>query len=317
MFGADQAGTGVGNVTFDYVEVAAAGGAGGNAVVWLSEVPLTGTLSSDNSQNANLLFDTTMLTQTGSYSATLNLNTADPVHPQLPIPVTMNVILPTYAVSMNADPLILVGDRGTWVTHIVTVTNDGNDPYGDTFTFSTSGNGWITKVQPASVYLLPGKSATVDVAAFIPANILPGSLDNVLVKAQSIATPSAEITLTTVARSTAPVLTPATNAKTGYVGTNVSYTLHLVNTNSFTDTFILSASGNSWTTNLDKVVVQLGAGQSIDILVTVSIPAHAPNGATDAATIQAKSLLDPTKTAQSVLTTTSSLYFKFLPIIHR
>jgi uncharacterized membrane protein len=235
----------------------------------------------------------------------------------LPIPVTMNVILPTYAVSMNADPLILVGDRGTWVTHIVTVTNDGNDPYGDTFTFSTSGNGWITKVQPSSVYLLPGKSGTVSVGVFIPASILPGSVDNVLLKAQSISTEFAEISLTTVAHSTAPVLTPATKAQTGYVGTSVSYTLHLVNTNSYTDTFILSASGNSWTTNLDNVVVVLGAGQSGDILVTIHIPTGAPDGESDVVTIQAKSLLDPTKTAQSVLTTTSMWYLKYLPLINR
>ena len=81
-------------MTFDYVEVAA-GGAAGGAIVWLSETPITGTLASDSSQNANLIFDTTMLTETGSYTGTLNLNTADPEHPELPIPVTMHVILPS------------------------------------------------------------------------------------------------------------------------------------------------------------------------------------------------------------------------------
>ena len=93
--------------------------------------------------------------------------------------------------------MILVGDRGTWVTHVVTVTNDGNDPYGDTFSLSTSGNGWITMVQPTSVFLLPGQSATVDVKVFIPANVISGTSDTVVLKATSTSTVFADISLTT------------------------------------------------------------------------------------------------------------------------
>ena len=175
-------------------------GVGSGAIVWLSETPITGTLASDSSQNANLIFDTTMLTETGTYTGTLYLNTVDPEHPELPIPVTMNVILPTYAVSLGSDPLNLVGERGSWVTHVVTVTNDGDDPYGDTFSLSTSGNGWVTYVQPTSVFLLPGQSATVDVMVFIPANVMSGTSDTVVLKATSTSTVFAEISLTTTSR---------------------------------------------------------------------------------------------------------------------
>jgi uncharacterized membrane protein len=258
-----------------------------------------------------------VLTQTGQYSATLNLNTADPQTPWS-IPVIMNVILPSYAVSLHSDHQIMVDDRGVWVTHPVTVTNDGDDPYGDTFSFSYGGNGWITMVQPASAFLMPNESTVVDVSVFIPMSAMPGSMDYVMFTAESTsdAAAMAQMMMTTVARSFAPAITPPTDAKKGLPGAQVSYTLHLVNAGDYTDMYTLSISGNGWTTNLDTTIVELGAGESIDIVVTVTIPALTPDGEYDMVTILATSLMDPTKTAQATLTTTSAWFYLFAPIIN-
>jgi hypothetical protein len=59
-------------------------------VLWLSETPLTGTITADSSQTVDLTFDATNLTP-GTYSATLVITTNDAGAAQMRLPVTLTV----------------------------------------------------------------------------------------------------------------------------------------------------------------------------------------------------------------------------------
>ncbi len=103
-------------------------------------------------------------------------------------------------------------------------------------------------------------------------------------------------------------LTPTVAMKQAYPGQLVTYTLHLTNTGTASDTFDLAAIGNTWTTTLPSSVGPLAAGGGSDLTVTVSIPTAASGGATDKATIRATSRADNTKSATATLTTTSASF---------
>jgi len=62
-------------------------------VPWLSEAPVSGTLTAPGTQVVYVTFDASVpaVTQPGSYYATLQVQTSDPVNGNLPVPVTMTV----------------------------------------------------------------------------------------------------------------------------------------------------------------------------------------------------------------------------------
>jgi subtilisin-like proprotein convertase family protein len=94
-FGATQGASGVGNVLFDYVETTLTGS---TDVPWLSTNPITGTVAADSTETVDVIFDTTVLTQTGVYNAVLKVLTGDPTNPTINIPVTLTVIDSEYLV---------------------------------------------------------------------------------------------------------------------------------------------------------------------------------------------------------------------------
>lgn len=98
----------------------------------------------------------------------------------------------------------------------------------------------------------------------------------------------------------------ADQAKTGFAGQDVTYTLTVTNSGSQADTINLSVSGQTWTSVLSTSQVNLQPSTSVDFTVTVSIPPGTPNQATDAVTVSAVSQGSPCAADTAVLTTTSS-----------
>ena len=90
--GADNVGTGIGNVFFDYLEWNAPA-CSANALPWVTAVPVSGTIAADSSSNVGIVFDSTGLSS-GVYTGALCLNTNDTANPQTLLPVTLTVILP-------------------------------------------------------------------------------------------------------------------------------------------------------------------------------------------------------------------------------
>ncbi len=94
-------------------------------------------------------------------------------------------------------------------------------------------------------------------------------------------------------------------AKQGSAGSQVSYTLSITNTGVMTDNFTLSATGQTWVTNLAPALVNLPPSASANINVTVTIPPGAPNQAVDTATITAASQSAGCQIDTATVTTTA------------
>jgi hypothetical protein len=87
--GADNVGTGVGNVFFDYLEWNAPA-CSPNALPWLTTIPVSGTTATDSSSAVSVVFNSTGLTN-GVYTGTLCYASNSTVAPNVSIPVTLTV----------------------------------------------------------------------------------------------------------------------------------------------------------------------------------------------------------------------------------
>jgi hypothetical protein len=111
-------------------------------------------------------------------------------------------------------------------------------------------------------------------------------------------------------------VTPATDARSGDPGARVTYTLQVTNNGNVSDTFDVRATGHRWTTTPNPTTVgPLVAGDSAEVVVTVTIPTSATGGATDVTAVTVTSQGDDTVTATSILTTTVRKHGVFLPLI--
>jgi uncharacterized membrane protein len=115
-------------------------------------------------------------------------------------------------------------------------------------------------------------------------------------------------------------LTPATDALSDAPGTTVTYTLTLTNLGNITDTFTFTYTGNAWVVDLPVTSFELAAGEAVDVVVNVTIPAGAADGDFDVVTVTVTSTGDGTVTASSELTTTALVEgptMIYLPIIFK
>ncbi|HQN05344.1 MAG TPA: hypothetical protein PK174_08005 [Anaerolineaceae bacterium] len=94
-------------------------------------------------------------------------------------------------------------------------------------------------------------------------------------------------------------------AKTGAIGTAVSYTLTLKNTGIASDTFQLSCAG-TWATTCQVDIGPVQPGETSKFPVKVAIPATAANGNIDTTTVTVTSTGDPAASASVNLTTTAA-----------
>ncbi len=108
---------------------------------------------------------------------------------------------------------------------------------------------------------------------------------------------------------------PTSSELSGSPGKTITYTLHLTNTGSITDTYNLTFSGNEWDIDLPVTKATLAPGEQTDLLVHVLIPVEAANGEMDIVVITATSQGNPDLSASSTLTTTALWYRTLLPLV--
>jgi uncharacterized membrane protein len=89
----------------------------------------------------------------------------------------------------------------------------------------------------------------------------------------------------------------------------VTYTLWVNNTGNCADTFDLSLSGDSWTTEVPATVGPLAAGAGTTVVVTVTVPAGANCGDWDDVTVTATSQGDSGESDSSTLTTSANAVY--------
>jgi hypothetical protein len=105
---------------------------------------------------------------------------------------------------------------------------------------------------------------------------------------------------------------PADLGDSGEPDSQVVYSIAVTNTGNFTDTFTISVTGNSWTTDAPADTGPLAPGASTTVEVTVTVG----DGKSDTATVTFTSSLDDSVTAAATLTTTAiTSYEIYLPVV--
>jgi hypothetical protein len=284
-------------------------------VPWMSQSPVTGTVPADDFITIDVTYDSMTYTL-GTYTATLRINTQDPVTPKLDVPVTMHIVPVAYGVQAALVDSALSGLPGETVTYTLMVTNTSNGP-ADTFDVTISGETWTTTVPATVGPLNSGESAMVDIAVQIPAGAAGGDQDvaTCTVTSQGDPTASDQATMTTTATAAFGVEVSPDMAQTGGAGETVTYMVTVTNTGNSPDTFDITVSGETWTTTVPATVGPLNSGASATVAVTVDIPAGAAVGDQDMATVTVTSQGDPTVFADVMLTTTVVARGVFLPLV--
>ncbi len=200
------------------------------------------------------------------------------------------------------------GNPDSSVTYNLKVTNTGSAS--DSFSIDIqTASPWSANSDTASPFsLAAGANKTVKISVTIPGQAPGGVSSTATVKFTSVGdgTKSATASLTTTPNVLHDVQISAdSNAKSGNPGTDVTYTLHVMNTGNVQDTYDLTKSGGSWSTTGPTTPITVGAGNTVDASVKVSIPAGALAGDSDAVTITATSQADGSKTDSLTLTTTA------------
>jgi len=289
----------------------------GADVPWLSEDPITGTLDADSLYDIDVTFDSMTYTVDTQLMAMIRINSDDPEVPTLNVPVTMTIVAPFYGVEAVLLDDSLTGAPGETVTYTLQVTNTSNGPT-DSFNIAVSDDDWAATA-PASVGPLgPGASALVEITVAIPADAEDESFDvaAVTVTSQGDPTKSVELEMTTTADLPyGVVVEPEVDAASGNVGETVEYTLQVTNIGNITNTFAVTASGNAWEITFSADSLVLGAGESVELVVTVAIPADAADGDQDVATVEVSGTGGAVDTATLTTTAVVPTQFIYLPLV--
>ncbi|NUM46312.1 MAG: hypothetical protein HUU38_16535, partial [Anaerolineales bacterium] len=171
---------------------------------WLIELPATGSVAAGDSATVEIVFDTSVITQTGTYTAEIRIdgtfdNTASPAV------VVMHVVEEGIG-GVDLGDSTGVGEPDTVVTHTMWITNTGD--YADVFTLAVAGNTWVTDISATTIALDPGEVAYVMCFVSIPADAADGDEDTVSVTVTGSF--DADVTDTGTATTTADVPEPAT-----------------------------------------------------------------------------------------------------------
>ena len=208
-----------------------------------------------------------------------------------------------------------VGSPGETITYTLTVTNVGDIT--DTFAVSAEAD-WLTSVAALVGPLEPGGSTPVQVAVTIPEDAASGDSDtaSILFHSELPGSLDAWATLTTTAQADYSLQVTAEDdtMTASAAAMPVTFTLHLTNTGSVTDTYDLTIT-STWTVEYSSPIGPLAAGESQTIFVVVQVPPDAIIGDMNVATLRFTSQADPLVSRQLDLTTLFVWYNLSLPII--
>ncbi len=200
---------------------------------WLSQDPIGGRVAPGSVQSVDLVFDARVppVMQPGDYQTMLIIANSDLDESLIVVPVTMNVLTPTFGLELAPEMESGSGDTGTTVTYTLRVTNTG-DTF-DTFDVAVGGFAWPVTVPAPLGPLGPGSGQDLLVSVQIPPGTLGGASDTATLTVTSHGDDAqwAMATLTTTARSL-PGLAVSKHTSTDRVwdGEQLTYILCITNT---------------------------------------------------------------------------------------
>jgi uncharacterized membrane protein len=207
-------------------------------------------------------------------------------------------------------------NAGTTAVYSHTLRNTGDAP--DTFAITpNSASGW-TAIADSPITLDANEQTTVFVTLTVPAGS-EGQVDVMQVTASSIISPafSATVTDTTTVSGVAPtaeVQIEPDYTDYGVGGETIQYVHTVTNSGSAAATFTVDAvSSQRWAPDVNPLSLNLAAGETGLVTVTVTIPTGVNVGATDVTTVTVTSQADPAVTDFAVDTTI--VPGVFLPLI--
>jgi YVTN family beta-propeller protein len=293
-------------------------------IPWLSTEPVSGSVPTDSSVSVQVTFDAAGL-QPDIYTATLLINSNDPLLPLLSIPVTMTVIEPQAGLTITPTEVAQSGSPGETVPYTFTLTNLGD--IADSFTLEVSSTWTTTLSAEATGELGPGETFAFLANVTIPPEAIDGAQDIALITATSANDP--EVSASALATTSAVVepqagvvITPAETSLSGSPGETLAYSFTLSNLGNITDSFTLEVS-STWTTTLSITATgELRPGETFVFTAWVTIPPEAIDGAQDIALIMATSVNYPGVSAEAQATTSAvvppvEIYVRYLALVYK
>ncbi|OGN92500.1 MAG: hypothetical protein A2Z71_10350 [Chloroflexi bacterium RBG_13_50_21] len=221
------------------------------------------------------------------------------------------------AVSITPAEQTLVGEVGTQVSFVYTVTNEAVVPQAVQLSVEAL---WPTQVPASTGVLAAGASTTVPVTVTVP--LVPDAIiaeDSFTLTAMGVVGGNDTATGTTMANVTPGGEVVAPQDGSGMPLDALTYEFVVTNTGNYTDSFALAVSG-VWTASLPggENTEPLAAGAGITVTVLVEIPEGVSDGDIDVTTLKITSILDSAEYALADVTTTAIVrYYTLLPLIRR
>lgn len=220
---------------------------------------------------------------------------------------------------VTASTSVETGEPGTTVVHHFTVTNEGQD---DAYTFSVNNDEWAaTIVSGQPISLTAGVSTVVSVEVQIPVTATYNQLDEFDFVVQSVVDPDVSVSAIgrTIADGTAAVQISGDQTGEAEEGEVVTYTVHITNTGTVTDSFDITVGSSVWSVSTSTGSVgPLGVGETavFEVYVTVG------TGTADSVEVTVTSQFHNTVSNSVTLTTTAIIppptgFTIYLPTVQR
>lgn len=199
----------------------------------------------------------------------------------------------------SQESMALPGEEASYE---FTVENTGDIE--DTYNISTK-SGWGSSVNPTSITLQPGGTATIELVHSVSDDALPGSFDQGTIEVFSTENEaSASASFITTARGYSIEISPSLQSGAGTPGGTVEYTYTIYNTGTEDDSYTFTAT-SEWAASVSVDTVEVKSGGSANVILSHTIPEAAGEGSSNTGVLTAASKGDSSVFATAQFSTTA------------